>query len=434
MSAYGLAIRPKSVIFGNELQLDAPLPKRALRRRVLCASIQATSTQQETISQRVFKELEKKTALESGAGGAGGSTTYADLKRLDAAWKDLRTRKIYGLAPLFVRRTEERLPATPGLDVIIAGGTLGIFLATALQRAGLKVAVVERGPLKGRSQEWNISRKELEELVAAGALDAADAESCISIEFNPVRAGFHGYSDVWTRDVLNLGVSPERLVESSRRAFEALGGLVMENCPLSNVWVHPNGVQVRGQDKAIAGKLLLDCMGHQSPIVRQIRHGQKPDGMCLVVGSCARGFPEEKNTTGDVIVTAAPSEPTIPAAAIGTDKASASLHNLQLFWEAFPAGSGPTDRTTYAFTYLDASEDRPTLEALLEHYWKTMPEYQGVDLEDLEVQRVLFGAFPTYRDSPLAPVFDRVLAVGDGKNIFITIIFIAYLTVPFFKI
>ena len=63
-----------------------------------------------------------------------------------------------------------------------------------------------------------------------------------------------------------------------------------------------------------------------------------------------------------------------------------------------------------------------------------MPEYQGVDLEDLEVQRVLFGAFPTYRDSPLAPVFDRVLAVGDGKNIFITIIFIAYLTVPFFKI
>jgi hypothetical protein len=26
----------------------------------------------------------------------------------------------------------------------------------------------------------------------------------------------------------------------------------------------------------------------------------------------------------------------------------------QLFWEAFPAGTGPTDRTTYMFTYLDA--------------------------------------------------------------------------------
>ena len=29
-----------------------------------------------------------------------------------------------------------------------------------------RVAVVERGPLKGREQEWNISRKELRELVS----------------------------------------------------------------------------------------------------------------------------------------------------------------------------------------------------------------------------------------------------------------------------
>ena len=29
-----------------------------------------------------------------------------------------------------------------------------------------RVAVVERGPLQGRQQEWNISRKELQELVS----------------------------------------------------------------------------------------------------------------------------------------------------------------------------------------------------------------------------------------------------------------------------
>ena len=29
-----------------------------------------------------------------------------------------------------------------------------------------RVAVVERGPLKGREQEWNISRKEIAELVS----------------------------------------------------------------------------------------------------------------------------------------------------------------------------------------------------------------------------------------------------------------------------
>lgn len=48
---------------------------------------------------------------------------------------------------------------------VVCGGTLGIFLAAALQLAGLRVAVVERGPLRGRAQEWNISRKEIDELV-----------------------------------------------------------------------------------------------------------------------------------------------------------------------------------------------------------------------------------------------------------------------------
>jgi hypothetical protein len=33
-----------------------------------------------------------------------------------------------------------------------------------------RVAVVERGPLRGREQEWNISRKELQELVRTIAL------------------------------------------------------------------------------------------------------------------------------------------------------------------------------------------------------------------------------------------------------------------------
>jgi pyruvate/2-oxoglutarate dehydrogenase complex dihydrolipoamide dehydrogenase (E3) component len=50
-------------------------------------------------------------------------------------------------------------------DVIVAGGTLGVFVAVSLAQKGLRVAVVERGKLAGRTQEWNISRKELLELV-----------------------------------------------------------------------------------------------------------------------------------------------------------------------------------------------------------------------------------------------------------------------------
>lgn len=34
------------------------------------------------------------------------------------------------------------------------------------------------------------------------------------------------------------------------------------------------------------------------------------------------------------------------------------MPNVQYFWEAFPAGSGPTDRTTYMFAYMDAESHR----------------------------------------------------------------------------
>ena len=60
-------------------------------------------------------------------------------------------------------------------------------MATALQRKGFKVCVVERGPLKGRTQEWNISRKELNELVHYGVLEEEDILASISSSFNPIR-------------------------------------------------------------------------------------------------------------------------------------------------------------------------------------------------------------------------------------------------------
>ena len=51
-------------------------------------------------------------------------------------------------------------------------------------------------------------------------------------------------------------------------------------------------------------------------------------------------------------------------ACVGLPPAVAHAHVLQgqYFWEAFPASSGPTDRTTYMFTYLDASPHRQSLE------------------------------------------------------------------------
>ena len=44
-------------------------------------------------------------------------------------------------------------------------------------------------------------------------LDEAEMQACITSRFNPIRAGFHGHADVWTQDVLNLGVRPDILID-----------------------------------------------------------------------------------------------------------------------------------------------------------------------------------------------------------------------------
>mmetsp|Transcript_34903 Transcript_34903/g.98967 ORF Transcript_34903/g.98967 Transcript_34903/m.98967 type:complete len:622 (-) Transcript_34903:425-2290(-) len=366
-----------------------------------------------TLTQRMFEEAEKRGNKGSEAGGAGGATSYEGLQRVDKIWEGIRnqpTGAAAGKAPDFVSEVPAPLDTAPEVDVVVCGGTLGIFIATVLQLKGHKVAVFERGTLSGRSQDWNISRKELEEAVKLGVLTRAEAEDSISIEFNPVRAVFHGAEDeaVWTKDVLNLGVAPAKLVKCARKRFEDAGGLVFERTGVQGIAVHPNGAALKldsPERTGITTRLVLDCMGHGSPITRQLRWGKKPDGMCLVVGCCARG-PWPDNGYADIIATDSPMQPR-----------DAEVTNLQYFWEAFPAGTHPQDRTTYMFTYLDAEPHRPSLEAMFEDYWKMMPEYQEVDLEDLEVQRLVFGFFPTFRDSPLLPGWDRVLQAGDASGI-----------------
>jgi 2-polyprenyl-6-methoxyphenol hydroxylase-like FAD-dependent oxidoreductase len=356
---------------------------------------------------------------EAQAGGAGGGTTFAALQRADAAWAAMRAAPsgaAAGAAPVFVTRHAGAQPADtppPEYDVVVCGGTLGVVIAAAIARRGHRVAVVERGPLRGRAQDWNLSRAELAALVKEGVMTAAERVGAVTAEFNPGRCAFHeGGVPVAVRDVLNLGVSPDAVVTAARRALEAAGGVVLERTGCDGVDVYDDAVSLRlsadspGGARPLRARLALDCMGHASPIVRQARWGQRPDGVCLVVGSCGRGFTD--NTSGDVIATTAPME---------TTGAGADALRQQLFWEAFPAGSGPTDRTMYMFTYVDADAARPSLASFLDRYWDLMPAYQGVRLEDISLLRVLFGCFPTFRASPLAPSWDRVLAVGDASGI-----------------
>ncbi len=278
-------------------------------------------------------------------------------------------------------------------DVVISGGTLGVLLAAGLAQRGWRVALIERGILRGRDQEWNISRRELAELVELSLLTEAELEDVIASAYNPARIQFLGGEPLWVQDVLNVGVDPVALLETLKQKFLAAGGQLFEKTAFDGAEVHPDGVRVR-TGQGFTTRLLIDAMGHFSPMARQARGNQRPDAVCLVVGTCAEGFPN--NDSGDLIVSFTP------------------LRNqCQYFWEAFPARDG---RTTYLFTYVDADPRRLSLTELFEDYWTLLPDYQQVSLDDLKVKRALFGFFPCYRHSPLRYPWGRTLAVGDSSG------------------
>lgn len=279
-------------------------------------------------------------------------------------------------------------------DVIICGGTLGIFLATSLQQQGYQVAIIEKGILQGREQEWNISRHELQCLLELELLTEIELEEIIYTEYNPARISFYQGYELWVKDVLNIGVSPFLLIQKIKEKFMQIGGKVLEKTAFSSAQISETGVVVKTDQEQLKTKLLIDSMGHFSPIVQQVRKGVKPDGVCLVVGSCGQGFTH--NETGDLIASITPIQ-----------------NQCQYFWEAFPAKDG---RTTYLFTYVDAHPDRISLTELMNEYFRLLPEYQQVDLAEIDFQRFLFAFFPAYRQSPLSLPWSRILAVGDSSG------------------
>ncbi|XP_021743174.1 uncharacterized protein LOC110709269 isoform X1 [Chenopodium quinoa] len=388
------------VFLSHSSLLHSSIPRISRPCTVMCSQSSPTRTQ------RIMESISVGTE----AGGAGGSYSYTALKRLDQLWTNICSAETVTKPPQVVTsitgpfvHDDASGKSVENFDVIVCGGTLGIFIATALCAKGLKVGIVERNILKGREQEWNISRKEFLELVKVGILNEDNIEQAISAEFNPNRCGFEEKGEIWVKDILNIGISPAKLVEIMKERFRSLGGIIMEGYSVSSICVYDDSAVLQvSEEKILSSRLIIDAMGNFSPITRQIRNGRKPDGVCVVVGSCASGF--TNNTTSDVIYSSATVQK------IGQSEA-------QLFWEAFPAGSGPMDRTTYMFTYMDPQPGCPTLEDLLETYWELMPKYQGVSLDDLDFMRVVYGIFPTYRDSPLPAAFNRILQFGDASGI-----------------
>jgi len=314
------------------------------------------------------------------------------LRKADQIWHGIRHETS---SPPQVIQTSNDVLSSSAFDVIICGGTLGILLATGLQQRGFQVGVLERGILQGREQEWNISHQELLALVELGLVTESELESAITSNYNPARVAFHQGIELWVNDVLNLGVDPVILLDLLKNKFLNEGGTLLEKTAFQGATIHPNGVAIQTDQNTLTTRLLVDAMGHFSPIVKQARNGEKPEGTCVVVGSCADGYPH--NETGDLLASFTPIQ-----------------NQCQYFWEAFPAKDG---RTTYLFSYLDADPARPSLEFFMDEYFRLLPEYQQVELSQLDFKRVLFGFFPAYKNSPLRVRWSRILPIGDSSGI-----------------
>jgi len=358
-------------------------------------------------------------------------------------------------------------------DVCVCGGNLGIAIALALQKRGHSVVIVERRLLRGRTQEWNASRKECANLIKTGLLTKAEVDEVIISEFNPNRVTFKDGEDVWVNDILNIGVAPDKLVEKMRERFLENGGVIRELCEFKSATVYDDMAVVKVKDArpknakgpgkadgsgqgedleldlidvnkpnalptdadasacpaaakdTITCSLMVDCMGHFSPVVKQLRNGARPESIVLVVGGCVtEGVP--KFTSSDILASFTDAE-----------------RDMQFFWETFPAKEGTT---MYMFTYCDADESRVTFEGFLESFLKYLPEYckervrageeigiemfvdelkaldfgageEGEFLDNLKFKRLLLGAFPSYKRCPLNSPFDRLVLVGDSSAV-----------------
>ena len=197
-----------------------------------------------------------------------------------------------------------------------------------------------------------------------GLLSGEELQSCVATAFNPVRVGVRGRApDIWVRDVLNMGVCPRALLALLRAKFLAEGGTLLEHTAFRSARVLDDGVELAlapaagsapeagdvnrpsalraplaagaaaaaaaaspsssssaaaapSRRRALTARLMVDAMGHYSPVVKQMRGGRRPDGVVLVVGGAFEGVPPEANTSGDLLYSLADAS-----------------DDMQLFWE-----------------------------------------------------------------------------------------------------
>ena len=225
-------------------------------------------------------------------------------------------------------------------------------------------------------------------------------------EMSRLKGEYVGYNSA-EDELSTLGLSSSLVIERVTANFRRAGGVVLEGTTIKGICVSKTAgaaIDVGESNEPITAKLLVDCLGKLSTIASQNKATIKPNGLCAILGTSSSGYDMIQSTNGDVVM--------------NTDDNDFSNGKTQYFYEAPAAQVG--SKVIYMFTCMDADQDRPSLESLINDYWKMLPKYQTSITNpetDLDIQQLVVAFFPMFPVSPLQPKFDRIFPISDTSGI-----------------
>ena len=294
-------------------------------------------------------------------------------------------------------RTPDR-DARPDFDVVLAGGGLSLLLVPLLSRAGLKVAVLDRGEIGVSHREWNASGAELEALTRTGLVTPEVLDRLV---LNRYRDGFCRWAGGGTYNiagVLDHAVDAGALLAHARRAAVDAGATLLPRHEVTSLSAGPACVAVRGRAPDgpfdLTARIVLDARGSAAS------HG-RADLLCPTVGGVLEGL-----TEGETQDTLDPHVGEILATTEGL------RDGRQHIWEAFPGRPGQT--TVYLFYYAPADGVPPgALTALYARFFETRATYKR---GDARLVKPTFGHIPGWSRlrAQRGTGSDRIVPFGDA--------------------
>ncbi|GAA5526805.1 hypothetical protein [Herpetosiphon gulosus] len=326
------------------------------------------------------------------------------IQALDQRWQQFE----HGQLPNLPYSQTDQLPnADLAVDLVYAGGGLGLIHATLMARKGLNVLVFDRHQVGCAHREWNISQAELERLVATGFISWEALEhQIIMARYRDGLVRFHAAgsavapAELHLPEVLDIALDAGALLDYARQQFLAAGGIIWDNTSFEQVYHDPQqqqtvvAVRKADQPQLIAARLLIDAMGATSPLTLA---SQPFAGICPTVGTVLTGA-EHDQSLGDILISVADTQA-----------------DRQLIWEGFPGREH--ELTVYVFYYDQVgakAKYRHSLLDLFEDYFELLPSYKQLQANAQHL-RPVFGYIPARHALSKPKPLAGVVALGDAS-------------------